>query len=104
MAHALQGVGGHQPVHLRLGEGPHAALGLRIGDHEASAPPTLDDLELGAELHASSLKHLSWLEPLILIRVDGPKPEEDHQGLGLQRGPPSLALEAQGLANAAIGR
>jgi len=101
VAHALQGVGGHQPVHLLLGEGPHAAWGLGIGNDEASASPSLYDLELGAQLHSSSLKHLSWLEPLFFIRVDRPKPEEDHQGLGLQRGPPSRALEAQGLANAA---
>ena len=93
MAHALQGVGGHQPLHLLLGEGLHAAWGLRISDHEASAPPSLDDFELRAELHSSSLKHLSWPEPFILIRVDGPKPEEDHQGLGLQRGLSSCALD-----------
>ena len=60
MAHALQRVNVDDPVDLFLIE--HLLLPLSLGllYDEASLPPALDDLELGAQGDPCSIEDLSW--------------------------------------------
>jgi len=68
MRHAMKSGRIHQPVLLLLSEtSPCTASILPIYYSETVLPPPINNLNLAADLHSSSLFHISGPQPLMLV-------------------------------------
>jgi hypothetical protein len=81
VAHALEGLGRHQPIDLLLVKLALASLLIGVAYHEASLAPSVDDIELTLNLDARPLPDLRVGHPDIRIRVEAAEAQEDHQSL-----------------------
>ena len=97
MSHALEGLWGHQPLHLFWAQRLLAPFSLLVDDCEIIPSPPVDDLQLAARLDPGAPEDLCISQPSMVVRVEGAMAKEDDKRLHLNS--VSLSnLKAEGLS------